>query len=284
MIFVSTGGYNTLPAWQTSELMKHAGILNVELSGGQHDSMQITYLRKLSKSINFNLHNYFPPPKEPFVLNLASLNSEIAEKSIEHITNTLNLCSELGLNAYSFHAGFLVDPKVSELGKKILSQRMYPRKEATNLFFDRLYKLSERSTCLGVNLFVENNVLSKSVYSEFNNNPLLMVDSDESLHFAKLLPNNVKILLDVAHLKVSAGTLNFDKVEFLKLLNPWIGAYHLSDNDGNVDSNSPMDEYSWFWPYLKSNLDYYTVEVYSSDTQLLFNQVQLTASMLNQYA
>ena len=48
-------------------------------------------------------------------------------------------------------------------------------------------------------------------------------------------------LVDVAHLKVSANTLNFDAREYLEIFKKdKIGGYHLSDNNGLVDSNKEI--------------------------------------------
>ena len=34
------------------------------------------------------------------------------------------------------------------------------------------------------------------------------------------------------------------------------------DNDGLSDSNQPFNEDSWFWKYIKNDLEYYSIEVY----------------------
>ena len=63
------------------------------------------------------------------------------------------------------------------------------------------------------------------------------------------------MLIDVAHLKVSSNSLNFNpKVTFLEKLDEWIAAYHLSENDGTSDDNEKFREDSWFWPFLKKDL------------------------------
>ena len=76
-------------------------------------------------------------------------------------------------------------------------------------------------------------------------------------------PDNIKLLVDVAHLKVSANSLNFE-CEIFEKCDDLIG-YHLSDNDGLSDTNNIYDEDAWFWKFLKKNLDYYSIEVYNLD-------------------
>jgi sugar phosphate isomerase/epimerase len=270
---MSTGAVKTQPAWQTSTDWFNAGISSIELSGGAFHRDQLALLVKLKKSISFQLHNYFPPPEKPFVFNLASLQPEIAHKSMDHVEIAMQWALELDRPRYGFHAGFLLDPRVDELGKRICRRDMFDRQESMKVFIDRLNKLGDRAKQLGVELLIENNVLSASNFKEFDGNPFLMVTDEECLHVMAHTPSNVNLLIDVAHLKVSAQSLGFDPITFLKKCNNWISGYHLSDNDGFRDSNHPVSERSWFWPYLKLNLDYYTLEV--NDLPLL--------EMRNQY-
>ena len=43
-----------------------------------------------------------------------------------------------------------------------------------------------------------------------------MVDEPECTEIMNRVRNNVKMLVDVAHLKVSSNSLNFDRISFLK--------------------------------------------------------------------
>ena len=106
-----------------------------------------------------------------------------------------------------------------------------------------------------------------------------MVEANECEEIMTQTSNNVKLLLDVGHLKVSAQSLNFDKKNFFEICNPWVHAYHLSDNNGERDSNSPMNENSWFWSYLKK-ADYYVVEVYSESIFNLYEQYLLVKNKI----
>ena len=45
-----------------------------------------------------------------------------------------------------------------------------------------------------------------------------MVDEPECTEIMNRVRNNVKMLVDVAHLKVSSNSLNFDRISFLKNL------------------------------------------------------------------
>ena len=110
---------------------------------------------------------------------------------------------------------------------------------------------------------IENNVLSKNNQISFEGNPFLMCDADECEKVINSCPENVKLLIDVAHLKVSSNSLNFDKIKFLDKCNHLAGGYHLSDNDGLSDSNDKFDNKSWFWDHIDRKKDYYSIEVYN---------------------
>lgn len=281
VVFVSTGGFSKSSAADTAEEFSGNMISAVELSGGQYSPDLITRLETLSKKIHFRVHNYFPPPKVPFVFNLASGNPDIANKSIEHVRNSINIANQLGSSVYSFHAGFLIDPQVNELGKKIGKRQLSDRDEAMDRFIARIKILAAEAELTNSKLLIENNVLSATNLKSFGENPLLLTSPDEIEMIMKVMPKNVELLLDVAHLKVSARSLGFSPEEAHRQLLPYIDAYHLSDNDGTEDSNMPFDESAWFWKDLKTNLDYYSVEVYRAPTEKLRAQQVLVEKMLN---
>lgn len=281
MIYISTGGFNKQTAVKSVHDLTKFGFKNIELSGGLYDPNLLNDLKKFNSKVNFQVHNYFPPPLDPFVFNLASLKINLMEKSLNHAKNAINFAAKLGCKYYSFHAGFLLDIEVDELGKKIVKRNINPRDEGLNIFKKNVIQLSKFAKDLGITLLIENNVLSKDNFEEFQVNLLLMSDPNECYQIIKDMPDNVKLLIDLAHLKVSANSLKFNPVDLLKVCNPWISAYHLSDNDGTKDSNNKFDEKAWFWPYLKKNLDYYSIEVYEKDLNILKYQLDLVSNFIN---
>jgi sugar phosphate isomerase/epimerase len=282
MIYISTGGFSQNDAFQTSRELISAGCEYIELSAGKYKPDLLESLKKLTKSAHFRVHNYFPPPKKPFVLNLASQDEMTAQSSIDHIIKAIQWSVELDQPVYSFHAGFLMDPKVEELGRKITPRPLYNRRDSLSMFIDRVNKIDEYAQALGVSILIENNVLSANNYKAFKSNPFLMATADECIRVMSNTSDNVRLLIDVAHLKVSSNSLRFDPAAFLVSCHDWICAYHLSDNDGTKDSNSPISCNSWFWPHLRRDLDYYSLEVYNLTPAELFNQLSLASELLSQ--
>jgi sugar phosphate isomerase/epimerase len=280
MIYISTGGFRDKSADVVSIELSRAGIKAIELSGGAYSGTLLNDLQALAPNIDFQIHNYFPPPKDPFVLNLGSLDPRVGERSVAHVEQALEWCGAIGGDRYSFHAGFLLDPKVDELGKRIPSRSLFDRDKCIEVFVSRVTRLAEIAAKAGISLMIENNVLSAKNAQEFSANPLLMCDPQECLEIMGSLPAGVMQLIDVAHLKVSANSLNFDPAQMFELCGHRIAGFHLSDNNGLEDSNKPFGEDAWFWPHLKSDVDYYSVEVYSCTPGELLQQAILVRSKL----
>ena len=107
MIYISTGGYKDLNFEDSIKELSKAGITAFELSGGKFSNDASKRLKRLSETYDLSLHNYFPPPKNPFVLNLASFRDDIVHASMNHISNAIDISSSIGAKFYGFHAGYL---------------------------------------------------------------------------------------------------------------------------------------------------------------------------------
>ena len=86
---------------------------------------------------------------------------------------------------------------------------------------------------------------------------------------------NVGLLVDVAHLKVSSQSEGFCKNKYLESTAEFTFAYHFSDNDGKSDTNEVVNSDSWFWPFVRKDLNYYSLEVYNEDLNTLKKQIDL---------
>lgn len=283
MIFISTGGYSSVSLFNATKTLLDKGFTNLELSGCRWSTGDLDEILKLrSPNLNFQPHNYFPSQEIPFVLNLASLNETINEQSLRHCERGIKLSKDFGQKYFSVHAGFLIDPQVEELGKTILKRKLNNRDLSIEKFINNINYLSKYASQQQVRLLIENNVLNQANVTEFQNNPLLMVDPQECFKIMNEFSGRVGMLLDVAHLKVSANSLGFLPVDTINECNHFIEGYHLSDNNGLVDENKPFCETSWFWDFLKPNIDYISIEVYTSDFTLLKNQLNLAKYKLKE--
>ena len=281
-VYISTGGYSNMSADKSSKYLIEQGVNCIELSAGTYSPDLIDNLIKIKDKykVKFQIHNYFPPPKNPFVVNLASQDVDIANLSLQHVENALVCCEKLNSKFYSFHAGFLCDIKISELGAKVKKRKLNDRVKSRDIFLDRVSKISKKAENKGIQIMIENNVFSSRNKKEFEDNPFLMCDANECLELIKQLPKNVKLLLDVAHLKVSANTLNFNPEDMMIKCGEYAGGYHLSDNDGLSDTNSAFNNETWFWKSIRQDLNYYSIEVYNKTVAEMINLKKIVKNNL----
>ena len=238
MIFVSTSGFNNKKISEIIEILAVNKFKNIELSGGStyYEGIEEDLIKlKVKYNLELQLHNYFPPPKDSFVLNLSSNNDIIFDRSVEHYKRSIEISKRLGANKFALHAGYLVDPDVSELGKKI-NKKIFNKRSKGIEKFSLGYNILKDFAGKEFNIYVENNVLSKSNYENFLfENPLLFTDFNSYLELKEKL--DFKILLDIAHLKVSCNSLNlnfFDEFEKLSKLTDY---FHISGNNNISDNN-----------------------------------------------
>ncbi len=280
-INISTGGFKSHTALEIVRRMGENNIYNIELSGGKYDPFFEKNILSFCKIANLSFHNYFPPPKKSFVLNLASSNNKFSTKSINHVLRAIDRSYSLGIKEYSIHAGFRIDPKASELGNTVsTTKNLLPLEESKMIFYKNLSKISNYANDKNITLYIENNVVTKSNFNKFGENPFLLASLDDLEEFIKLKPPCVKLLIDVAHLKVSANTLKFNPVLTLKKLKKNISAYHLSENEGLHDTNDKLYFKSWFWEYLNRDADFFTIEVYKQSIKSLKDQYNLVNNYL----
>ena len=265
MIYISTSCVKNTKIKDSVQELAENDFQNIELSGGTeyYENFENDLLELKDKySLNYRCHNYFPPPKKPFVLNLASLNDETFQMSFDHLEKVIALSNRLGADKFAFHAGFFIDIRLSEIGKKLSRDNLFDKKEAVERFCNAYDVIKRKAK--NVSLFIENNVFSKTNADTYDGeNPFMMTNFDEYKSLKEKI--NFNLLLDIAHLKVSSKTLRLDwEEEFENMMS--VSSYiHVSDNDGFHDLNSQLTKNSSLLSMLKQsdtkNKDF-TLEIY----------------------
>ena len=265
MIYISTSCVKHNKIKDSVEELAENGFQNIELSGGTeyYENFENDLIELKDKyKLNYRCHNYFPPPKKPFVLNLASLNDETFQMSFDHLQQVIALSNRLGADKFAFHAGFFIDIKLSEIGKKLSRDNLFDEKKSVERFCSAYDIVKEQAK--NVSLFIENNVFSKTNAETYDDeNPFMMTNFNEYKSLKEKIDFN--LLLDVAHLKVSAKTLGLNwESEFENMMS--VSSYiHVSDNDSFHDLNSQLTKNSSLLSMLKQsdtkNKDF-TLEIY----------------------
>jgi sugar phosphate isomerase/epimerase len=329
-IYVSTGAFHGGRLAEMAEACESLGA-GLELSSGVrwHPGLEAEIDEvAVARKGKLLVHNYFPPPEKPFVLNLASTNPFTLELSKAHARAAIDLTARLGAPFYSVHSGFAMDLKAEDLGRPDaqLRAKKVPNALAYTTFLAAVRELSGYAKARGVRLLIENNVIAKNqvrrnplkmqkveelwpwlrslirkgvitranlyeesplpaaaeevpewvrafaekygINIEIDNteSPLLMTEPGElGKIFRYLNDTNIGLLLDVGHAKVSAAALGFEPGKFFEELAPWIGALHLSDNDGIRDNNKPFGPDAWFAKYFLGDvplvIEAYRIEI-----------------------
>lgn len=253
MIYVSSSCIKSKTIKDSIFFLAENGIKNIELSGGTdfYNGLQNDLIVLKSKyELNYLTHNYFPPPKEHFVLNLASLDKKNWQNSIDYFKNSIELSLKLGVSKYGIHAGFYLDPQVCELGRAFINRNCSNKKLALEKFV-KGYEIIKNFVGNEIYLYIENNVLSFDNYRNYTFNPFMLTTFEEYEELKTLI--NFNLLLDIAHLKVSTNTLNLDFEAELEKLLPHTNYIHLSDNDGKNDLNLGIENNLELCALLKKN-------------------------------
>lgn len=278
-VFVSSGAFGRMRVEEIIASAGEAGVRHIELaSGTRHgsgDGLGAALKDAGAQGYAFLIHNYFPVPAEPFVLNLASAEPANLERSISHVRNAIDLAALVNSPFYSLHCGFCIDPSPADLGRALRGSAI-PPDQAMKVFVDCVHELADYAKTRDVDLLLENNVLSPMNAGKVQ---LLGVTPEEieSL-FDRIDRPNVGLLLDVGHLKVSAVTLEFDMAAAAARLAPLVRCCHLSDNDGTEDSNQVIAADAWFWEPLLGALNmqpHWVLEAYNLPLRTVVEQLAL---------
>ena len=230
---------------QVLDIYSESGIKNVELGVCNEPDIDLNILKNYD--FNYIVHHYFPPPKNPFIINLASQNEQIRDKSVVQIIKSIDFCTDFGINLFSFHAGFRIDPEVNF--KFAPDPDNIPDYETSfNTFKESVLEIvdhAERSGS-GVKVAIENNVIQEHNLVDGENKLLLMCELWEFERlFNEIRSDNLGILLDLGHLKINSNILNFDADEFISRLRNKTFAVHLHENNGRVDQHRCTKEGNW---------------------------------------
>lgn len=285
-IYVSSSCVNFRSIKDSVRCLADAGFRQIELSGGTHaypamldDLLELQQQYQLS----YRCHNYFPPPQQHFVLNLSALLPEDLARSVEHVAKAIDWSQQLGGDKLAIHAGFRIQPEVRELGQPIALKSLMPEEVALQRFCEVWPQLKQMAAAKGVTLYIENNVFSYANKLMFQGeNPFLATDHNSIQTLLALTGS--PLLLDVAHLKVSAHSLGFDFATQLRQLFGQADYIHLSDNNGEADSNQGLVQDSELYALLaeQSLADKtFTLEVYDGIDSII-RSYQLVQQLLAQ--
>jgi len=248
LVYASTAGvahhFHALPELLAS--LTGAGIDRIELGWSPPLDGLVLPGDLGAFSARWLVHNYFPAPAQPFVLNLASQDPATLRRSRDFCLGAIRLSADLGAPFYSVHCGFLAELEPGSLGRKLNYAEICDYERGYATFLSSLQLLLAAARADGIRLLIEPNVVAP--FNLIDNRNLLLLLA-EPIEFSRLLSDlpdpHLGILLDLGHLRVTAATLGFAAVDFIDTVAPAVGAFHLHDNDGTTDQHLPVTPASW---------------------------------------
>lgn len=248
MTYFASSCFNSTNIKDLLRFCREKKFYQLELNGNLEPESELAARLTIAKDFTFLIHNYFPAPREPFVLNLASADKNIRQMSIDHCRQALSLCQQLNIPFYSVHAGFLADLQPNDLGRKQSDLPFIDRDAGLKYFTNSITQLLNDK----VDVLIENNINSHENLVNGQNRLYLLAEPEETYQFfSKINDPRLGLLVDLGHLNVSSQQLHFDKYQFLDKLPHWIKAFHLSANDGESDQGLSFSADEWFIKPLK---------------------------------
>jgi sugar phosphate isomerase/epimerase len=241
--FISDGK----PLHEALKLCKETEIQSVEIGSNHCYEENYEYLSDFS--FQYLVHNYFPIPRDSFVLNIASFDEYIRARSIRHIKRAIDLCCTIGGHLYTFHPGFLTDPKGTNNSHKNYDfqwdqsqlQNSNCEKAKKNMY-DALDEAVKYAHLKNVNIAIE------TEGSVNKKDHLLMQRPEEYDEFMiKYSSSDIGINLNIGHLNLAANVFQYKRGDFVDLIQDFIVAMELSHNNGVEDQHLPLQPDGWYW-------------------------------------
>ena len=237
-IFVSTTYFGDGSKIQDAiDELQRMDINHVEL-GSNHAPCDIQTLR-LYPNAQYIIHNYFPAQDPNFVLNLASENKEVREKSIAFIKNTIKICHKFNIKYYTIHPGFFAEAispsKIKKDGRNfdfVFKSHSQDRGLILKMTVEIIKSLYQFAQDNNVQLLVENQG------SKTSRQFVLFVSPEELDMLKKRVGDILKFNFNLAHAALAGINLGDSKIfyQFFKSSE----FFEVSEITGHLDSHLPI--------------------------------------------
>ncbi len=259
MIFVSTsclkiGKNEERDLFRVLETYRKLGIKNIELGSMHPEIRDFSPLFRFKKKVdvNFIVHGFFPPAKNPFFINLASQNNERLRASMDFVRNSIDFCRKIDAKIYSMHGGYLFDwsenfPK----GSRTILPGVFDHDSAFEGLMKNVQVVADYASENGIKIAIEN-----CGVVEYKGKVMsLLHDKEEFKTLFKHVRNkNLGLLIDTGHLRKSSNRLGFSYSGFIKAMQNKVFELHVHQNNGKEDQHLPLKDASWLKDFDKSAL------------------------------
>lgn len=224
-----------------------AGIHHIELSGGFDTAPNSPERLKqyVDNGFVFKVHNYYPPPADGhFILNIASADEPLRQKSVAFARRAMDLARGLGSDIYSIHSGYAAALDLHEGGEHfaLAGNGVSDWNAGLEALARSTHELCEYGARHGMRLALENQFPPETG----NNYSYMCSPTDIGQAMSNFQRHdNFGFLLDIGHANISATLLGFDLEDFVAaaLRTNRVMDLHISGNQGRFDDHDlpPLD-------------------------------------------
>jgi endonuclease IV len=233
-------------------IKKNKLTVNVELGSNHIYEKNYNYLKKYN--FNFLTHNYFPPQKKEFVINIASNDNVTRKKSIFIIKKNIKFSKKIKSKLYTFHPGFLEDP-IGKNQSKLNYDFVWSKKKITKNNYQIAWghMLKSLKEIIKFSNKIKQKIAIETEGSFKKSHLLLMQRPVEFKNLYKTIsPKDLGINLNLGHLNLASKAFNFSRKDFVKNIKNYIVAIEMSHNMRLEDNHLPLKKGRfWYWKILK---------------------------------
>jgi len=235
------------PLYEALNFCNKEKIQSVEIGSNHCYEENYNYISNFS--FQYLIHNYFPIPNESFVLNIASFDENIREKSIHHIKTAIDFCKKIDGKLYTFHPGFLTDPLGTNKSSKNYDFQWDEKQlQGTNniIATDLMYKSLDEIVAYAFSKKIKIAIETEGSINK-KDHLLMQQPKEYEVFIEKYSNSDIGINLNIGHLNLAANAFDFNRFEFVNLIQNYIVAMELSHNDGLEDQHLPLQLDGWYW-------------------------------------
>jgi sugar phosphate isomerase/epimerase len=267
-------------------LCERHGLSHVEI-GSNHLYERDPFGAVRQFGFEYLVHNYFPVPERRIVVNIASSNDDLRQRSLHHLFQAIDFCSAIGARLYTFHPGFLTDPKGEnpnssnydfQFEDQSLENR--DRSRALERIIAGVEQAVHHARKRGVAIAVETGgAVSR------RDHLLLQRPEEYQILFGHFKPGEIGINLNLGHLRLAASACGFAIKDFIEVVSPYVVALEMSHNEGVHDEHRPLLPGQWYWGIItdpRFALAYKILELRDSSVETILENLSLVRAYLEE--
>jgi len=250
-IFLSTTfhGNNLTDIYDVLSLVDGLDIDGIELGSTHRGRVDLLDVIREKWRKDTVTHNFFPPSNDTnFVINIASVDSDVRSKSISHAKYCIEFASNIGASIYTVHPGFIATPSVNRKGNQNYDFDFTEQRECRKTAFSNM--VESLSQLIAV---AKKNKIKLAIETEGSlakPGVLLMerIDEYDSL-FAKF-PEDLYLNPNLAHTRLASIEYKYKMNDFIMRYYNKVALVEVSHNNGKIDQHLPLVEDSYVFNYL----------------------------------